>query len=512
MYGMSWKARRALQGVFLLAVMVFFLAVSGRAFAAAPKYVFLFIGDGVALPQLNAAEIYLQGGKNDEPGIQKLNITRMPYQGLTTTYAANAFITDSAAAATALACGFKTNSGVISMDPSKTREYRTVAEAAKDKGMKVGIVSSVSIDHATPACFYAHQPTRKNYHEIGLELAESDFDYFAGGGLKKPVSPDGTVDAYRVAIENGFTVTRTVEEFMALEPGTGKVFAVSPELDPDMALDYAIDTQPLSLADFTQKGIELLDGPEGFFMMVEGGKIDWACHANDAVAAIKDTLAFDDAVAVALDFATEHPEETLVVVTGDHECGGLTIGFAGTKYETYLDYLGGQTMSYLGFDKELDEYRRRTSPEKADLMDLKDEIEDAFGLVVLSDKERADLEDLAKTGDEKAADRLNFALNDRELENIEVAFTRSMHKETERADDAETYLLYGGYEPLTVSLTHILNNKAGLAWTSYSHTGVPVPTFAQGPGADSFTGYYDNTDVGKNLLNLLEERSLTAAR
>jgi alkaline phosphatase len=169
-------------------------------------------------------------------------------------------------------------------------------------------------------------------------------------------------------------------------------------------------------------------------------------------------------------------------------------------------------MSYLGFDRELDEYRKNTSPETADLMDLKDEIEDAFGLVILSDKERAELEALAKTGDEKAADRLKFALNDRELESIEEAFARSMRKETEKADDAETYLIYGGYEPLTVSLTHTLNHKAGLAWTSYSHTGVPVPTFAQGPGAESFTGYYDNTDIGKALLNLLEERSLAEAR
>ncbi len=461
---------------------------------------------------MNAAEIYLQGSKTDEPGIQKLHITEMPYQGLTTTYAADAFITDSAAAGTALACGFKTNSGVISMDPSKTREYKTVAEVAREKGMKVGLVSSVSIDHATPACFYAHQPTRKNYHEIGLELAESDFDYFAGGGLKKPVSPDGAVDAYKVAIEKGFTVTRTLEEFTALEPGTGKVFAVSPELDPDMALEYSIDNQPLTLEDFTQKGIELLDGPEGFFMMVEGGKIDWACHANDAVAAIKDTLAFDDAVAVALDFAMEHPDETLVVVTGDHECGGLTIGFAGTKYGTYLDYLSRQSMSYIGFDKVLDDYRRNIIPEEADLADLKEAIKGAFGLVILSEQERAELEALAKTGDEEAADRLQFALNARELQAIEKAFSRSMQKKTEKADYAETYLIYGGYEPLTVSLTHTLNNKAGLAWTSYSHTGVPVPTFAQGPGADSFTGYYDNTDVGKNLLNLLEERSLAVAR
>lgn len=146
------------------------------------RYTFFFIGDGMAMPQRTAAEMYMSSQKE---GSRKstLLMNEFPAQGMTTTHANNRFITGSAAAGTALACGVKTNINYIGVDPD-FQTVKTMAEMAKEKGMKVGIVSSVSIDHATPACFYAHQPTRKLYHEIGMDLAKSGFDYFAGGGLK----------------------------------------------------------------------------------------------------------------------------------------------------------------------------------------------------------------------------------------------------------------------------------------------------------------------------------------
>lgn len=495
-------------------ITVLALLVSSQALAAqSAKYVFLLIGDGMALPQINAAEVYLQAVNEGKPGLQKLHLTQLPAQGLTTTYSANAFITDSAAAATALACGYKTNSGVIAMDPTKKKTFKTIAEMAKESGMKVGIVSSVSIDHATPACFYAHEPTRKNYYEIDMALANSNFDYFAGGGLKKPTGPKKDKEsAYEVARENGFTVTRTVEAFRALKPGMGKVFAVSPALDGDKALDYEIDGQPISLADFTAKGIELLDNSHGFFMMVEGGKIDWACHANDAASAIRDTLAFDDVVAEALAFAEKHPNETLIVVTGDHECGGLTLGFAGTKYDSSFASLAGQKMSYDAFDKVLEAYRKTTPAEKANMKDLAGSVEDAFGLTMLSDGEKSTLEKLAKLGDGEARVKLALSLTDLEMQELNEAFIRSMLGEEAHSKDDYTYLMYGGYEPFTVALTHALNHKAGLSWTSYSHTGVPVPTFAQGVGATLFQGYYDNTDLAKKMMEIMGFQPTVAAR
>jgi alkaline phosphatase len=231
----------------------------------------------------------------------------------------------------------------------------------------------------------------------------------------------------------------------------------------------------LSLADYTRKGIELLNNPKGFFMVVEGGKIDWACHANDASAAIKDTLAFDDAVIQAVQFADAHPTETLIVVTGDHETGGMTIGFSGTKYSTFFDKIALQKGSYIAFNDEiLTPYKKNHSKDNAKLEDMLTDVEKYFGIKYQE-------------------------LNDSDKEMLDRAFRRSLGGEVERVAQENIYNLYGTYEPFTVALTHILNQQAGIGWTSYSHTGVPVATFARGIGRNLFSGYYDNTDIFRKL-------------
>ena len=486
------------------------LILATGALAGEAKYVFLLIGDGMALPQRNAAEMYLGAlqNKSGEPCIVKLAMDELPAQGMCTTYSTNSLITDSAAAGTALATGNKTKSGVIAMDPSGTESYKTMAEMARDKGMRVGIISSVSIEHATPAVFYAHNPSRKNYYDLACQLAKSGFDYFGGGGFKQPQGKKGDQKSvFEMLQEEGYLVVDTKEEFLALNPGA-KAVAINPVLDGSKALPYAMDRngKDISLAEFTAKGIELLDNPRGFFMMVEGGKIDWACHANDAVASIMDTLAFDDAVKVALDFYQRHPEETLVVVTGDHETGGLTLGFAGTQYETYFLELQGQRCSYEAFDVTLDAYRKAhggtgvPAPAFEDMIPLLKEI---FGLSLLSDAERVELEKKATEGDEKAKAILAGALKPFEVKDLQEAFVASMKGEKAGSSNEEEYLLYGGYEPFSVTITHILNRKAGLAWTSYSHTGVPVPVSAIGTGAENFNGYYDNTDIFSKMVSLM---------
>ncbi len=452
------------------------------------KYVFIFIGDGMALPQINSAEIYL-GAQGNDIDLNKLSFTEFPSQGLTTTFSSNSYITDSAAAGTALACGKKTNSGVISQDING-ENLKTVAEIAKEQGKKVGIVSSVSIDHATPAVFYAHEPTRKNYYEIDMALAKSNFDYFAGGGMVSPRGKDGNQeDVYEVAKNNGFKIVEDKAEFNKITKDDGKVIAFNPRLAGGQSLYYAMDNtnEDISLAEFTKKGIELLDNPNGFFLMVEGGKIDWACHANDAGAAIHDTLAFDEAVREAIKFYNQHKDETLIIITGDHECGGMTIGFAGTKYDTFFTKLKNQTMSYEKFDGVLAEYKTNHSIDNAQLEDIMDEIEMAFGL---------------RIGD---ASTDEMALTDLEEAEIRNAFERSMIGEEEKSDNQYTYLLYGGYEPLTMALTHTLNRKAGISWTTYSHTGVPVPTFAIGTGHEMFNGYYDNTDIFEKMMSAMKQ-------
>jgi alkaline phosphatase len=341
--------------------------------------------------------------------------------------------------------------------------------------MKVGIVSSVSIDHATPAAFYSHSPSRNNYYDIQLQMADSPFDYFAGGNPRFSKTPKDKEKIDSIMARKGWTIADTRSEFLALRPGAGKVLAYDTCFTGD-TLVYDMDRKAdnVSLAEYTAKGIELLDNPNGFFMMVEGGKIDWACHANDAVAAIHDTFAFDAAVREAIKFYNKHPMETLIVVSGDHECGGLSLGFAGTQYATAFEALDGQTVSFEAFDKYvLEPYKKTHAMGDVNMDEIAMALDQYFGLTDLSDYETQLIQD---------------------------AFEQSMMDKKERASDDATYIIYGGYEPLTVTLTHVLNRRAGLAWTSYSHTGVPVPTFAMGVGADEFNGYYDNTDIYHKTL------------
>ena len=458
------------------------LALYAFGAAAAPaKYVFLFIGDGMGSPQIAAAEAFLGDVDGGAVNLHKLNFTQFPMQALTTTHAADRYITGSAAAATAMACGYKTNIGVIAMNPGLTEDYKTIAEIADEASMKVGIVSSVNVDHATPAAFYAHETSRNNYYEIGVDLADSAVDYCAGGMLRAAggtSSAKGTGDQHEILAAAGWTIAGTRAEFDALAPCDSQVYAYTTGFAGN-ALDYANDQEPgyITLAEFTAKGVELLNNPNGFFMMVEGGKIDWACHANDAGSAIANTEAFEDAVQVAIDFYNAHPHETLILVTGDHECGGLTLGFAGTGYGTAFDVMNSQNASYEYFDAfVLDAYKAATAVEDAKLADLEDDIAEYFGLIDWSEYERAQLE---------------------------AAFVQSLAGNVEGVSDAESYLLYGGYEPLTVTITHLVNQRAGLAWTSYSHTGVPVPTFAMGVGQELFGGYIDNTDIFWNMVEAM---------
>jgi len=446
------------------------------------KYVFLFIGDGMAMPQVSSAEVFSTARSSKDINITKLGFSQFPVTGLTTTYDAGTFITDSASAGTAISTGRKTLSGVINMDAGKTRKFTPITEYIHEKGMKVGIVSSVTLNHATPASFYAKAPSRSDYYDIAVQLAKSSFEYYGGGSiLQRKGRNNDQQDAVEIAKANGYTYVDTRDGFNALKPGSGKVIAISPRLQDDGAMPYEIDRKPndLSLADFTKKGIELLDNPNGFFMMVEGGKVDWACHANDAGAAIQDVLALDAAIRVALDFAKNHPADTLIVVTGDHETGGLTIGFAGTQYDTFFDKVALQKRSYVAFDDEvLKPYKAKTPADRAKLTDLLPAIKESFGI--------------------------NFdSLSAFQKEQVEFAFQRSMGNEQVRSFAEDRYLLYGGYEPLTIKLTQMMNQTAGIGWTSYAHTGVPVPTFAKGVHQEIFGGYYDNTDLFRKLASVM---------
>jgi alkaline phosphatase len=463
----------------------------------APKYVFMFIGDGMSYPQIQAASDYL-GAIEQSPkstiltGNEYLPFMEFPVAGSAVTYDSTSFCPDSASTATSLATGYKTYSGTINMDETKTKKYETIAEKLKDQlGYKIGVISSVNLNHATPAAYYAHQTSRNNYYAIGVEMVKSDFDYFAGGALKNPNGDDKTkpqTNLYTLAEENGYKVITTQKDANKLTAKDGKSIVIGETLADSDSLSYTNDvtTTEWELKEYVSKGIEVLDNEKGFFMMVEGGKIDWACHANDAGSTIADTIAFSEAVDEAIEFYNEHPEETLIIVTGDHETGGMTIGYAGTNYNTYLTNLENQKMSYAKFDAEyVKEYKAGKTPFKTVLKDIKEN----FGLMVNDDKD--------------AKKSPTLVLSDYEYKKLEAAYEKSMSDDSKSRTEEE-YILYGNYEPLTVTITHILNNKSGISFTSYSHTGLPVGVFAKGTGATLFEGYYDNTDIYDNLANLLK--------
>lgn len=297
-------------------------------------------------------------------------------------------------------------------------------------------------------------------------------------------------DAFEIIEEKGYKIVDSKEEIMALNDQSGKVYAISPNLQDSQAMTYDLDADKgeLRLKDFVEKGIDVLDNENGFFMMVEGGKIDWAGHANDARSNIGDVIALNEAIEVAVDFANEHPEETLIIVTGDHETGGMTIGQATTGYNTAFDILENQKMSYVEFDKLMGDYKASTSADEAKLEDLLPIIKENFGLVTSKDKD--------------AAKNPALVLTDYEYKKLENAFKETMKAKGDRVQGEQQTALYGGYEPLSVTLTHILNNKAGIGWTSYAHTGVPVPVYAMGQGQELFNGSYDNTDIFNKLVEI----------
>ena len=243
--------------------------MSTTALANMPKYVFFFVGDGMSSAQIQATEAYLttrNGGKATEAKDllkkeNRLNMSKLPVLGMQTTYDAHALMTDSASAGTAFACGIKTLSGVIGMDDSKTVSYKSIAQLAAEKGKRVGIVSSVSLDHATPASFYASVPSRGDMNTIGSQMAETGYDFFGGGGL---AGANGTVDVMGKLVQKGYTVLNSRDAILALKKNPkSKVVAINPTLESGAAMPYAIDRPEtnLSLAEMTEVAVaSLLSG------------------------------------------------------------------------------------------------------------------------------------------------------------------------------------------------------------------------------------------------------------
>ena len=472
------------------------------------KYVFLFIGDGMGNIPVSAAEYYL-GPDNGNEGngtaqAQPLNFSQFPVIGLQNPTDADHYVPDSAATATAFGNGVKIDSNVIGLTPGFTEQTESVAEKAQGAGKGIGILSTVTLNHATPAAFYSNVEHRNNYYEIGEQMALSNFDYFAGGSLgRRTGDNDDQKDLYEVMEENGYTVADTQEEFDAITAESGKVYAPAAVLSEadGSSMKYAIDQEEgeQTLADMVAKGIEVLSAKEdGFFMMTESGKIDWAEHANDAAATVKEVIDFQNAIQEAVDFYYEHPEETLIVVTADHPTGGFTIGNSETGYNSYFHLLDEQAVSQEEFDV-IFEAAKEENPEMT-FEDFVPVLEENFGFIIdleLTDEVLTNAQ--AAEAEEVETELLQLTAYD--IEELRYAFDQSMLEYDDRnAGQADVIKGYHKYTPISIASTRLLARKAGLAFTTVDHSPERVPVYAIGSGAAMFEGNFENTDIAYKLL------------
>lgn len=271
------------------------------------KNIILMIGDGMGLEQISAAWV-CNGGK--------LNLDNFTNVGIQRTYSANKLVTDSAAAGTALATGHKTDNGMISMTPD-TVAVKSLAEEAMEKGKRAGAAVTCRVNDATPAVFFSHTATRKNQEDIVEQMANSGVYFLSGGGTKFWRDREDGKDMAEVVKAKGYSYVETKEDLMAVQNGPVVALMDSYELKP--SLDRG-DILPASVA----KALELLDNRKGFFLMVEGSMIDDGGHDNKAGHTMEEIFDFDKTIGLVLEWAAKDGE-TLVIVTGDHATGGMTL-------------------------------------------------------------------------------------------------------------------------------------------------------------------------------------------
>lgn len=457
-----------------LSLLLSFLLLVLSGYAQQAKYVFYFIGDGMGVNQVQGTELY-RGELEGKIGITPIWFTQFPYATTATTFSATNGVTDSAAAGTALATGNKTQNGTIGMKQDLQTEVSSVAVWAKNKGCRVGVTTSVSVDHATPAAFYAHDLSRGSYYKIGTDLYKAGFDFYAGSDFIDPNNKDNkdgnSENLYTMAEKNGYTIARGYKDYLKKCKKADKMILFQSEKASEKdrtAIPYAIDRtkDDLTLADITRSAINFLskDLSKGFFLMVEGGKIDWACHSNDAATAFHEVADMDEAVKVAYEFYSQHPDETLIVVTADHETGGFVLGTG--AYKLNLQVLKNQKVSESGFTRILNELRKKYN-NNVSWEKVQQALKENFGFwdkVKLNEKQEERL--LAKYND-------TFKGKEAKLEKSE----------------------YAQDEPLAAEAKRIIDEIALVGWTSGGHSAGYVPVFAIGAGADLFQGRIDNTEI-----------------
>lgn len=457
---------------------IVFVLFSVWSLLAQPRYIFYFIGDGMGPNEILLTEMY-RAEMRKEIGRIPLYATQFPYSGQLATYSQSNGITDSSAAGTALATTEKTNNGMLGVLPNG-EPIRSVAEVLHNTDWGVGIATSVSIDHATPGAFYAHVPNRKNYYDIGMQLIESGYDFFGGSTFLQPISKENPFlpSLYYEAEQAGIAIAHGMKEVPKLL-GSSKRIILIPENEGTSEdykgigmLPYAINKNKddLTLPQITHTAIKHLSNHKQFFLMVEGGAIDWACHNNDAATVIGEMEEFDAAIAEAVAFYKAHPDETLIVVTADHETGGLALG--NSDYTLNLKLLQYQSCSV----EELSAMLRS--------------LQNQYGKKLKWEQVKLLLQE-----------KMGF-YKDVEISSEEDAMLLQLFQDSRKNKQDDVKTLYQHFSKLSDAAVSLLNKKSKVGWTTRSHTAAAVPVFAIGVGAERFTGWHDNTEVPQIILDI----------
>ena len=420
------------------------------------KNVILLIPDGQSVGGTTLARWY-NGGK-------PLAVDEMAC-GLVRTYSSDAAIADSAPSGTAMATGFKSHTGFVGVLPDvnsmpgmnplakgdERKPIASVLEAAQLAGKSTGIIATSEIMHATPADFTAHDPSRKNYDNLSEQQVYQDIDVVLGSGEKyftKEVRGDGE-DLVSEIKNLGYDYVTSIEEMNSSD--SEKIWGMFAPVD--MAYDFDRDpSKEPSLAEMTSKAISTLSKNEnGFFLLVEGSKVDWAAHANDPIGVISDTLAFDDAVKVALDFAKKDGNTVVISVT-DHGNGGITIG---------------NTATDSNYDKlHIDEY----------IEPLKKATLTGEGVEKLLNDDRSNIVEVMSK---------YYGVDDLTEEEIKAI------KDTEAGS-------------LNYTVGPIISKRANIGWTTTGHTGEDVPLYIYAPNnCEKLSGVVENTDIAKYMSRVM---------
>ncbi len=443
---------------FVISTLLFIVVVfSWSGLSAQPKYVFFFIGDGMGLGITHAAELY-KAAEKGETGYKSepLLFSKFPVIGITNTSSYNSFITDSAAAGTALATGEKTTQGTIGLSHDHQRELKSIAKKFKEQGRGVAIVSTVSIDHATPAAYYAHNTSRKNYFEIAIQGAKSNFDILGGSGFVEGEDDKGNsvYEPYRKA---GYTHIKGKEELYRANGESGKILITERDGVSHDALSLATDrtSNDLTLSDLVSTSIEHMYrkyADKGFMVMAEAGQIDWCNHSNDVNGSIHEVLDLEKAVMLAYEFYKKHPEETLIIVTADHETGGYGNGRSDRGYNMDLKPILKKVESHAHYSERVEDY----------------------------------LEDKANFNRVPLPNGFQFSKTDvKELKKV----YNDIIKNKVDADYVDVVYSY-------------ISKAVGAGWTTDGHTGTPVMVYTIGKGMENFGGYYDNTELPRKIERL----------